>query len=305
MSRCAGKDVLVFFHTADDSLYERHSRILGSRFNLPSEMFESPGFYLGNPEKCRPYGVENFEETLSRARQWLRNLFESERLIVADINEVAPTFPALGRYVTDIRKRFPEKNILVLEDNFHLLEMPGFDAGEAKVAASSHFMKQLCTAQQVTVLATMELTKTDLAPGKRPYFSNLKGSSAIPYDVNANWGVYNDLASMMDEATVFWEDVEHQQTVEVAGQTYNENLKMPVVELISDKNKISGYKGTFFFRMWPASGRLEESSEEESANLETTIQESRRRRRPAENPEPHLLRVAEPSSVSFAVRPLE
>jgi hypothetical protein len=44
------KDVLVFFHTADDSLYERHSRILGSRFNIPSEMFESPGFYLGDPE---------------------------------------------------------------------------------------------------------------------------------------------------------------------------------------------------------------------------------------------------------------
>lgn len=51
------KDVLVFFHTADDSLYERHSRILGSRFNVPSEMFESPGFYLGNQEKCKEKGL--------------------------------------------------------------------------------------------------------------------------------------------------------------------------------------------------------------------------------------------------------
>jgi hypothetical protein len=34
----------------------------------------------------------------------------------------------------------PEKHIIVFEDNFHLLEMPGHgkDAGEAKVAASSH-----------------------------------------------------------------------------------------------------------------------------------------------------------------------
>ena len=37
---------MIVSHTAADSLYERQSRILGSRFNLPSEMFESPKFYL-------------------------------------------------------------------------------------------------------------------------------------------------------------------------------------------------------------------------------------------------------------------
>jgi hypothetical protein len=82
----------------------------------------------------------------------------------------------------------PDKHIIVFEDNFHLLEMPGYgkDAGEAKVAASSHFMKQLCTSQQVTVLATMELPKSALERGKRPYYTNVKGTGAIPYDINAN-----------------------------------------------------------------------------------------------------------------------
>jgi hypothetical protein len=251
---------MVFFHTADDSLYERHSRILGSRFNVPSEMFESPGFYLGNQQKCKEKGCENFEEVLGKGRQWLRNLFEAERLIVADINEVSPSFPALGRYVTDIRKRFPDKDIVVLEDNFHLLEMPGFEPGEAKIAASSHFCKQLCTQQRVTVIATMEITKADLAPGKRPYFTNLKGSAAIPYDINANWGIYNDMADLMDDAGIFWEDIEHQQEIQTAGVTCLENTRMPVIEWISDKNKISGFKGTFFFRLWPMSGRIEECS---------------------------------------------
>jgi len=260
------KDVMVVFHTADDSLYERHSRILGSRFNLPSELFETPKFYLNNPDKAKEKGVDDFEQVLSRARQWLRRLFEEERLIVADINGIAPTFPALGRYVTDVRKRFPDKHIIVMEDNFHLLEMPGFgkDSGEAKVAAASHFMKQLCTAQQVTVLATMELPKSSLERGKRPYFTNIKGTSAVPYDVNANWGIHNDLAALGDEAEIYWEDNEHQRQVEVGGVEMMESVRMPILEVIVDKNKISGFKGTLFFKMWPLSGRLEECSKQES-----------------------------------------
>jgi replicative DNA helicase len=263
------KDVIVIFHTADDSLYERHSRILGSRFQLPSELFETPKFFLEHPEKALKKGVEDFEQVLSKARQWLRNLFEAERLIVADINGIAPTFPALDRYVTDVRKRFPDKHIVVLEDNFHLLEMPGFgkDSGEAKIAASSHFMKQLCTGQQVTIVATMELPKTNLEQGKRPYFTNIKGSGAIPYDVNANWAVHNDLADMGDDAQIFWEDTEHQQRLQAGGIDYMENMRMPVLEMIVDKNKISGFKGTIFFRMWPLTGRLEECSEPEAARF--------------------------------------
>ena len=265
---------MVVFHTADDSLYERQSRILGSRFNIPSELFETPTYYLAHPELAREKGVEDFEQVLSRARQWLRRLFEEERLIVADINGIAPSFPALGRYVTDIRKKFPEKNIIVLEDNFHLLEMPGFgkDAGEAKIAAASHFMKQLCTGQQVTVLATMELPKSALERGKRPYYTNVKGTGAIQYDVNANWGCHNDMADLGDEVMIVWEDHEHQQAVQSAGVDYMESTKMPILEVIVDKNKISGFKGTLFFKMWPLSGRIEECSPDEMERYEEFLE---------------------------------
>ncbi len=271
------KDVLVFFHSADDSLYERHSRILGSRFNIPSEMFESPGFYLGDAEACKQRGCENFEEVLGQARQWLKGLFEAERLIVADISEVSPSFPALGKYVSDIRKRFPDKHIVVLEDNFHLLEMPGYTPGEAKIAASSHFIKQLCTREQVTVIATMEITKSDLTSGKRPLFTNLKGSGAIPYDINCNLSVHNDMADLMDEAKIWWDDTEHQTEVQTDGIPALENTRMPILEVISDKNKISGYKGTIFFKMWPMSGRLEECSSSEQSSYRGKVIESKGR----------------------------
>ena len=255
------KDTLVVYHTADDSLYERHSRIIASKFEVPSEFFEVPKFYLNHPEKCVEMGCPNFEQVFLQGRAWLDQFMEEERLIVADVNLIAPTFPALGRWVMDLRKRFPDKNILVIEDNFHLLEMPGYDPGEAKVAASSHYIKHLCTQQQVTVVGSMELTKGDMAPGKRGAMDAAKGSSAIPYDINAQWFIYNDVADFPEDAQIRWEDSEHQEAVTSgSGCSYAVNTFKPILELVCNKNKISGWKGTIFFKMWPESGHLEECS---------------------------------------------
>ena len=215
---------------------------------------------------------EDFEEVYVRAQRWFNGLMEEERLIVADINLIAPTFPALRRWVADARKRFPDKHIVVLEDNFHLLELPGYDAGESKVAASSHFMKQMCNNFQVTIVASMEITKADLMPGKRPVLAALKGSSSIPYDINANWVGYNDLADLMDSSQIYWEDPED-MTVEIGpGGVEGQSMKRkPIVEIICDKNKISGFKGTTFFKMWPESGRLEECSAEDQSNFRARV----------------------------------
>jgi hypothetical protein len=53
---------------------------------------------------------------------------------------------------------------------------------------------------------------------------------------------------------------------------------MLILELISDRNKISGFKGTFFFKMWPDSGRLEECSVDEQSRYRGLVIESRDQR---------------------------
>jgi hypothetical protein len=49
------------------------------------------------------------------------------------------------------------------------------------------------------VAGSMELTKTDMAPGKRGAMDAAKGSSAIPYDINAQWFIYNDVADFPED----------------------------------------------------------------------------------------------------------
>jgi hypothetical protein len=162
-------------------------------------------------------------------------------------------FGALTRAKARLRLRNPERQ-------------PGYDPGEAKIAASSHFIKQLCTRYSVTVMATMEVTKGDLKPGVRPVMAALKGSSAIPYDINANYAVYNDLADMIDDATITWQDnLDQEKTMTATGEEYLVDKTKPILEICVDKNKISGWKGTVFFKMNDVSGNLVECSQEESS----------------------------------------
>ena len=95
------KDAIVVFHTADDSLYERHSRVLGSKFNIPSELFETPKFYLEHPELAKEKGIEDFQQVLSRARLWLRGLFEAERLIIVEV--ITPALEAVDSEIQRVR----------------------------------------------------------------------------------------------------------------------------------------------------------------------------------------------------------
>ena len=182
-------------------------------------------------------------------------------MIVADTNLIPLSFPALGRWVADLRKRFSSKTLLDLEDKFHLLELPSYDQGEAKIAASSHFVKHMCTRYSVTVMATMEITKGHLKPGIRPAMAALKGSSAIPYDINANYAVYNDLADMIDDAKITWQDnLDQEKTMTGTGEEFFVDKTKPILEICVDKNKISGWKGTLFFKMNDSSGNLVECS---------------------------------------------
>jgi hypothetical protein len=91
------------------------------------------------------------------------------------------------------------------------------------------------------------------------------------------------MADLMDDALIYWENIEHQQETSVAGVQCTESPRMPILEIIADKNKVSGYKGTFFFKMWPMSGRLEECSADEQTNYRAKVLESKGRRTLAAN----------------------
>lgn len=249
------KDVQVFFHTIDDALGARIPRLLGAKFDFPSEYFKRSGYWLNHLDRMPPR-YRYFDEVYREAQTWLSNLCNSERLILADVAYLAPQLSALETWIRSIRAKFPQRALVVLGDNFHLYDILGYEPGEAKTRAMSMFVKRLTTEHRCTILMTTELPKSALAAGTRPRLANIKGTSGVAYDANANFGIYNDLKDRGDnKATMYWQDPNETGEVNSNGEDMGAPHR-PIVEIVIDKSKISDFDGSIFFRLNPVTGHM-------------------------------------------------
>lgn len=263
-------DVIVFFHTVDDALSARISRLLGAKFEYPSEYFKKSGYYLHNMDKLSPR-YKRFGEVHQQAQGWLSNMVNSERLILADVAGLPASLPALEQWVRGIRAKFPNKSLVVMGDNFHLYDLPGYEPGENKTREMSMFVKRLTTQHHCTILMTAELPKASLKAGDRPRLGNIKGTSGVAYDANANFGVYNDMKDFGDRCKLFWHD--HQALLENTGVDYEGQdigiPRRPILEIVIDKSKISDFDGSIFFRLNPATGHMDECLDAEQRDMKS------------------------------------
>lgn len=261
------KDVTVFFHSIDDSLGARIPRLLGAKFDYPSEYFKRAGYYLKNLDKL-PARYRYFDEVYQKAHAWLNSVIDSERLILADVAGLAPQLPALETWVRSLRAKFPNRSLVVLGDNFHLYDLPGYEPGENKTREMSMFVKRITTQHRCTVLMTAELPKASLRVGERPRLCNIKGTSGMAYDANANFGVYNDLKDRgADGARIFWQDHEAvNEGVDSEGQELGPPRR-PIIEILIDKSKISDFDGSIYFRLNPVTGHMIECQDAEQREM--------------------------------------
>lgn len=261
------KDVIVFFHTIDDALGARIPRILGAKFNFPSEYFKRSGYWLNNLDKV-PYRYRHFEDVYQQAHAWLNTMVMQERLILADVAQLPPQLPALETWIRSLRAKFPQRSLIVLGDNFHLYDLPGYEAGENKTREMSMFVKRMTTQHRCTILMTAELPKASLKAGDRPRIANIKGTSGVAYDANANFGIYNDMKDFGESrCKLFWQDMEASVTdVDTDGENIGPPRR-PIIEVVIDKSKISDFDGSIFYRLNPVTGNMIECEDGEQKSM--------------------------------------
>lgn len=262
------KDCIVFFHTIDDALAARIPRLLGSKYGYPSKFFKKAGYYLNN-RAALPVRYNDFADVYQKAQAWLNNMCSNERLILADIGGLPPTLPALEMWIRGIRTKFPNKSLIVMGDNFHLYDLPGYEPGENKTREMSMFVKRMTTDHHCTILMTAELPKSSLSAGTRPRLANIKGTSGVAYDANCNFGIYNDLKDLKEKAKLYWLDSEACQDnvgLDSSGDEITPPQR-PIIELVIDKSKISDFDGSIFFRLNPNTAKMTECLEAEQHDL--------------------------------------
>jgi DNA primase len=253
-------DVICVVHTCDDAMGDAVPRILSSKFQYPSDYFKKPAFWLDNCQESEFY--HDFPRIYPQAQEWLKDLVGEEKLIIADIGVLPASLPAMENWVRTLRNKYSQKSIVWFGDNFHLYDLPGREPGEGKIRDMSAFIKRVCTEYHITSIFSMELPKESLRAGVRPRISKIKGSSGMAYDANANFGIYNDLKDMGERATIFWTEGT-ERVIGPDGSELHRPRRLPVIELVIDKSKLSGFDGTIYYKLSPGTGRLEECNDRE------------------------------------------
>lgn len=272
------EDLIMLLHTVDDSMNDRINRLLGAYTGMPSDCFRRPGYYMNHPEG-QEIAPEDFHERYHAAKAWYRKMHEDERLIVVDPSILPSDLGCLKSWVQDLRKKFPDHALLVVGDNFHLYSLVTNETGEGYIRAMSRFInEEIVAANRTTALFTMEIPKEQLRPGSRPTYLNLKGSAGLSFDAKANCGVYNQLQDWCDvpsNVDVWWESSEWMETVtNPDGVQARVAIRKPIIEVIIDKNKITGTKGTIFYRLEDKSGQMIECSDREQQQYRTRLVEA-------------------------------
>lgn len=272
-------ECIVLYHTIDDTMPLFLPRVWASKlqgFEFEESKYGDDGRKTGwysNDFKKAGYTLEHFDtfgEVYQQAQAWTTEMIEHERFIPEDISTLAPTLPALENRIKAIRQKFPERQLVVMGDNFHLYDLPGLQDGESKTRHMSMFVKGLANKYHATIIMTMELPKTSLLPGVRPRVRAIKGTGGISYDSSLNIGVYNDIKDFGETGKIHETDHDHYDP-----STDTKPYYRPVIELVFDKSKINSFDGVIYFDFEPRSGRFDECGLEKQLEWRTKANEAK------------------------------
>ncbi len=238
IARARENNAVVIYHTIDDTAKQLMPKLVcvaeGSR-KLTINQVRDPGFHCGK-DKSKLNRRDN-------GYSIVRDLIKDGRLIVKDAND-GVSLAYADMLITSFKNKYPDRKIVYILDNFHKLQdfatMGADERNRFKVMSSA--MKSLATKHHITVLSTVEYTK--LERGVRPSNNNIGETVQIDYDANFICHLYNDVHEFQDQATHY-----HVELDESNGTV----KRMPRVEAIIGKNKVSEFKGSIWFDFFPAS----------------------------------------------------
>ncbi|MGI0060318.1 MAG: DnaB-like helicase C-terminal domain-containing protein, partial [Nitrosotalea sp.] len=167
------QDALVIIHSIDDPQKDVYSRLIAMNQGLVINDVKKPvsSFRLPSPisvdGKIVEYDmdkVEKWKAGKTNIEQWI----ERERLVVKD-NTHGSSFGYTEGLVKFYRKKYPNRNIICLFDNFHKASDYGELGDERlKYKALSNRAKLLGEKQNVAMICSLEYTKADTMAGRKP-----------------------------------------------------------------------------------------------------------------------------------------
>ncbi len=197
-----------------------------------------------NQIKSPNYWVKDYPDVLSKrlaGYQKLEHLIKSGRLVVKDSNH-GSTLAYAETLIQYYKEKYPTRRLVYMLDNFHKLNDFSDQKDErTRFKKLSNAIKGLATTYHIPILSTVEYTK--LPAGTKPSNTSISETVAMEYDSNLIIHLYNELHELGPNANMF------HITTNKEGQIQ----RLPRIEMIFGKNKITSFKSSLWYDFYPAS----------------------------------------------------
>lgn len=258
-------DIISVMFTIDDSSTEFIPRMVA--LDMAKRTYETNKDLFDLIEINKVSQPFLFEENVEyqameeeRQQSWrnIINLGGKHKIIIKD-SENGKSVDYINTTLKDITSRYPDKRVIAFIDNFHLVDVPGYEDGRIKYKNLSHDLKHMCTKYGCTIFATAEYTK--IAPGVKPTNNNLSETVALEYDANVIFHLYSELHSIREQSNkYFWG---------AQGQQYG------IIEQDFGKNKVNSFKGTIYYKFYADKAFYTEISRQEAEDIENANAQTR------------------------------
>jgi DNA primase len=225
-------NAMMIYHTIDDA-----KRFI--LFKMVCVMANNLSLTLGhvsNPNYWKSQGATeqlNFREEGYRK---LLKLIQENKVIMKDSSD-SPSLAFSENILRYYREMYPDRNILLIIDNFHKLPDYAEKHGQERVKSISNHVKQMATGHHASIISTIEYKK--IYDDSMPSNSDIADSRAIEYDSSAVLHMHNDM---------HMKGANRHQALYVHEW---EGQLLPRVRVDFGKNKISGFEGTEILDFFP------------------------------------------------------
>jgi len=239
-------NILVLFMSIDDSRQQAIARLVAMEAGLRINQVSHP---------IQNIKTDEDKKKLEHGWSVIRKLVDENRFSLKD-NSHGNTLDFAEGWIRWAKEAHPGREICFFLDNFHKL---GDEAGKEERIRFKHASSRIHSMKNklhFTAICTMELRKFIGGGSQRPSLQDISESKQMEYDNNLIGMVYSDLHAKRDESKIHWPDMVNDEIV-----------KKPIFEIDIQKNKISEFKGTFYYKFSPEHSKFYESTSEEVAEF--------------------------------------
>ena len=288
------KDVYIIYFSIDDDFNTIYYRMLARETRIPINDVMLIERYIenekNNKKRTRKEILEWYELCEKKIKERMKKVFVFDANTTIYIEDMIKIVDKIYNEVS-VRNNENEvinSNIVVLIDNFHLMEFKDVEkqsfGDKTKVTQMSHAVKKnMVVKYDIPVMATAELRKLNHVG--TPDLDSLKESVSLRYDANAVFLVHNDTVSKIGETLLYWfwkgdgtigiasdwiQDYSHlsvEEQFELIQEAKDKNIFKPIILLIIAKNKLSGFEGKLFYALDNTRATLYELPKELQAKL--------------------------------------